>query len=256
LQEPDPLSLIFNPVGLGSVMSPAKAAEHQAATIAAAVLSETVPESVRENFERARKLHLYGVLEYEFFTAAPEYALLVFEAALRLRFLSYYDHEIPVFRRGVSGILEAEDFDAVRAARRTRLRRPDGSAVDLPAYLKGLLAWACREGLLPGRRSRIIDKVLVDMRNHSAHPTGCTVGTPPDSSRTLRTVAEYINRLWGEDTSGGRHFPGPLARRPRVVALARDGSASRQFAPEQVHEVRRTPAIGPMPSSWRRRERN
>lgn len=237
LQLPDPLSLPFNPIGFGGEMSPEDAAAHQARTIGAAVLADAVPETVRENFERARKLHLYGVLEYEFFTAAPEYALLVLEAALRVRFISYYDHEIPVFRKESADTLPAEDFDAVREARKTKLRRADGSKADLPTYLKALLAWARYKRLLPGRRSRIVDRALVELRNHSAHPTGRTIDAPPDSSRMLRTVAEYINRLWGEQTPGGRNFPGPLVRRPRVVALAADGSASRQFAPEQILEV-------------------
>jgi hypothetical protein len=237
LQQPDPLALIFNPVGLGGPMTPATAAEHQAAAISGAVLAEVVPKEVRENFERARKLHLYGVLEYEFFTAAPEYALMVLEAALRVRFLTYYDHEIPVIRRATPDTLRAEDFEAVRGARKTRLRRPDGSAAQLPIHLTALLAWSRRERLLPGRRSRVVDRALVEMRNHSVHPTGRTIEAPPGSSSMLRTVAEYINQLWGEQTAGGRHFPGPLARRPRVVALAADGSASRQFSPEQIFEL-------------------
>jgi hypothetical protein len=231
------MALIFNPVGLGGRMEPEDAARFQMEAIAAATLVDTVPTEIRENFERARKLHIYGVLEYEFFTAAPEYALLVLEAALRVRFVSYYDNRIPVFRGEEPGTLTAEDFDAVRAARRTRLRRADGSKADLPIYLKGLLAWARHERLLPGHRSRIVDRALVELRNHSAHPTGRTIEAPPGSSRMLRTVAEYINRLWGERTPGGRHFPGPIARRPRVVGLAPDGTASRQFAPTQIREV-------------------
>jgi hypothetical protein len=237
LQTPDEMALIFNPVGLGGRMEPEDAARFQMDAIAAATLVDAAPTEIRENFERARKLHIYGVLEYEFFTAAPEYALLVLEAALRVRFVSYYDHRIPVFRGEEPGTLPAEDFDEVRDARRTRLRRADGSKADLPIHLKALLAWARRERLLPGRRSRIVDRALVELRNHSAHPTGRTIEAPPGSSRMLRTVAEYINRLWGERTPGGRHFPGPIARRPRVVGLAPDGSASRQFAPAQILEV-------------------
>jgi hypothetical protein len=231
------MALVFNPIGLGGRMEPEDAARFQMEAIAAAALVDVVPTEIRENFERARRLHRYGVLEYEFFTAAPEYALLVLEAALRVRFISYYDHQIPVFRGEGPGTLPAEDFDAVREARRTRLRRADGSKADLPIHLKALLAWARHERLLPGRRSRIVDRALVELRNHSAHPTGRTIEAPPGSSRMLRTVAEYINRLWGEQTPGGRHFPGPIARRPRVVGLGPDGSASREFAPAQILEV-------------------
>lgn len=256
LQEPDELALIFNPVGLGPPISPEKAAEHQAATISAAILCEAVPESVCENFERARKLHLYGVLEYEFFTAAPEYTLMVLEAALRLRFLSYYDHEIPVLRRKVPGILEAEDFDTVRAVRKTRLRLPDGSGADLPIYLKGLLAWARRERLLPGRRSRIIDKVLVDTRNHSAHPTGRTIGTPPDSSRMLRTSPNT-------STAFGGATPPPAAISPGRSLAALGSSRSPATAPprgsshwSRSMRCRPAPATGSMSCTWRPRRRN
>jgi hypothetical protein len=98
LIEPDELTLAFNPYGLGGRLAPEDAADFQKASIARTVLAENVPEDVRENFERARKLHLYGVLEYEFFTAASDYALLVLEGALRVRFLTYYDDGIPVLR--------------------------------------------------------------------------------------------------------------------------------------------------------------
>ena len=237
LQAPDEMALVFNPIGFGGRMEPEDAARFQKEGIAAATLADAVPTEIKENFERARRLHLYGVLEYEFFTAAPEYALLVLEAALRVRFISYYDHQVPVFRGEEVATLPAADFDAVRGARKTKLRRVDGSRAELPTYLKALLAWARYERLLPGRRSRIVDRALVDLRNHSAHPTGRTIEAPPGSSRMLRTVAEYINRLWGEQTPGGRHFPGPIRRRPRGVGLAPDGSASRQFAPGQILEV-------------------
>lgn len=100
LQQPDERTLRFNPYGLGGRLAPEDAARFQAATIGRAVLADDVPQDVRDNFERARKLHLYGVLEYEFFTAAADYALLVLEGALRVRFLSYYSGGTPVGRRG------------------------------------------------------------------------------------------------------------------------------------------------------------
>jgi hypothetical protein len=87
------------PGGLGGRLAPADAASFQAASIAQAVLAEDVPEDVRSNFERARKLHLHGVLDYEFFTAAFDYALLVLEGALRARFLTYYDDGVPLLLR-------------------------------------------------------------------------------------------------------------------------------------------------------------
>jgi len=45
-----------------------------------------------------------------------------------------------------------------------------------------------------------------------------------DASRTLCRVAEHINKLWGADTPGGRTFPAPVARVPRIAARSSDGT--------------------------------
>lgn len=238
LQRPDELTLRFNPYGLGGRLAPGDAARFQAASIARAVLVADVPEDVRDNFERARKLHLYGVLEYEFFTAAADYALLVLEGALRLRFLSHYNGEIPVIRKNIEETLQARTFDDVRAARgRYWLRGSEGATHDLPVGTAALLDWARRERLLTGTRTRIVDRALAALRDHAAHPVTHTVEMPPQSARTLTDVAEVINKLWGQDTSGGRLFPSPLTRRARVAALAPDRSAATEMRLEQVHTV-------------------
>jgi hypothetical protein len=232
LQAPDPRSLRFNHIGFGSALSPEDAARHQARAIADAQLVDAVPGAILENFERARKLHLYGVLEYEFFTAAADYALLVLEAALRVRFLSYYDHRVPVCRGGQPIFLEVGEFDEVFAAKGIKLRRGEARE-PFPKYLRALLKWARAEALLPGRRSQIVDAALVELRNHAAHPTGRAINGPPESSRTLRDVAEYINCLWGVRTREGRLFGRPLCRRPRVAAVGPNGSTAEM----ELHHV-------------------
>jgi hypothetical protein len=132
LQAPDETSLRFSSFGLGGRLEPEDAAEFQAATIARAVLADDVPQDVRDNFERARKLHLHGVLEYEFFTAAGDYALLVLEGALRARFLAFYPDGIPLRRKGVDEVLHPATFEDVRDARGAQLRERDGATHQLP----------------------------------------------------------------------------------------------------------------------------
>jgi hypothetical protein len=80
LQEPDERALVFNPLGLGGRMPPEQAARFQAATIEPARLAEDVPEGIRDYWERVRPLHQHGVLEYEFFSAAADLALLAWKA--------------------------------------------------------------------------------------------------------------------------------------------------------------------------------
>jgi hypothetical protein len=233
---PDEASLVFSSFGLGGRLEPEDAAELQEATIARAVLADDVPQDVRDNFERARKLHVYGVLEYEFFTAAGDYALLVLEGALRARFLAFYAAGIPLLRKDAE-ILHAETFEDVIAARSARLRGADGTNHRLPLSADALLAWARREQLLAGTRAKIIEGILSERRNHAAHPVGHTINTPVDSARTLGDVAETINKLWGHDTPGGRLFPAPVARQPRVAAVAPDGKGGCEMRLEQVNQA-------------------
>ena len=219
-------------------LSPDEAARFQNEVVARATIIEAVPEAVRGNFERARKLHRYGVLEYEFFTAARDYVSLVLEGALRVRFVSFYDGRIPVQRGDQEEILTAADFDQVRKqARRSKLRGSDGTLGPLPRNTAHLLDWARREGLLTGSRSRIVDLFLSEIRNHAAHPVTHSLVMPPDSSGTIRDVAEFINKLWGHSTPGGRLFPSALSRTPRVVAQPPDGSGASEMRVRQVPDA-------------------
>ena len=237
LQTPDELTLAFNSFGLGGRLAPEDAADFQAASIARAVLAENVPDDVRDNFERARQLHLYGVLEYEFFTAAGDYALLVLEGALRVRFLAFYSDGVPLVRAGGEELLQASTFDDVLAARGAKLLGAAGATHPLPLGADALLSWARREQLLVGTRAKIIEGILSDRRNHAAHPVGHAINMPVDSARTLCDVAEVINKLWGHDTPGGRLFPAPLARSPMVAAVAPDGGGACAMRLEQVPEA-------------------
>jgi hypothetical protein len=184
------------------------------------------------------------VLEYEFFSAASDLSLLVIEGALRVRFLEFYEGRVPVVGRrkklkGAEATLLARAFDDVwRASRDWQLRPTTGSRTyPLPTGLEALLAWARREALLPGRRTRGVDKAIVNLRNWAAHPTSYTLQMPPSSARALRQTAEIINKLWGNDTPEGRLFQGPIERTPRVVGISADGTETVEVRLDQVPEL-------------------
>ena len=197
LQCPDELTLRFSPYGFGAVLSPEDAAAFQDASIAEAVLVEQVPDDVAANFARARQLFLYGVLEYTFFTAAADYVVLVLEGALRLRFISFYDGEIPVMRGDTAETLPVRSFDDVRGERKVSLRGVGGTKFPLPIGAGALLDWARREELI-GDRSGSTDDLLAQLRDHAAHPVSQKVIAPPAAATILVAVAELINALWTE----------------------------------------------------------
>lgn len=212
------------------------AAQHQVATIERTELAAVVPEAIREYFDRVRRLHVYGLLEYEFFSAACDLSLFAIEAALRVRFVEFYAQRLPVIAKGrrVARGTPPEQLTTFRGAEATHLvrsfddvwkaaphwqLRSDRGVHPIPTNLAALLAWARREGLLPGRRSRNMDRPLGALRNFAAHPTHYTLQTPPDSSRAIARSAEVINKLWGVDTPGGYLFSGPIRREPRVIGI-------------------------------------
>jgi hypothetical protein len=213
LQRPDDLTRRFNSLGFGGCLSPQDTARFQAATIASAQLVDDVPEGLRNSFDRVRKVHLYGVLDYDLFTIANHHVLLVMEGALRIRFLSYYESGMPVDKRGTPGVLALRTFDDVREAKShgMKLRDPNGVTHPLPLGSKALFAWARRERLLPGTLTRGVDQALSNLRNSAAHPTTYTVLMPVHSAGTIRDVAEIINKLWGARYARGTPVPRPQA---------------------------------------------
>src|ERR1700722_7180819 len=97
LLRPDEMTLRFAPGGLlldGRLRS-GDSLGHLRGSVEHARLVADVPEAVRDNFDRLRKVYLYGVLEYELFTVAEDFAYLVLEGAFRMRFLTYYDFKVP-----------------------------------------------------------------------------------------------------------------------------------------------------------------
>lgn len=249
LRRVDELTLRFSSFGLGGRMEPEASARFLFESLRRVVLADEVPEDVRLNFERVKRLHLYGLLEYDFFSAAVDLAHLVLEGAVRHRFVSYYEGRIPVFRGDDEDTLAVSVFDDVYEALRevrkqkSKLRLREGEGEPLPRGFSDLVGWARRRGLLPGQRNMIVLHSLVRLRNYAAHPERNSVDMPPESVRLLNDVAEIINKLWARDTVGGRLYPPPVARRPRVVALSDDGQASVQFgsvaAVRAVQEERR-----------------
>ncbi len=222
----------FTPLGLstgGHILTPEAAARFQQEAISRSDLMPAVPEDTRRSFERLRQLHTYGVFCYELYTAADDQSLLVFDQALRERFVQCYAGNVTVVdKHGKEVGLLVKSFDEVYEAlrrggghgQRWKLKLRNGEVVAFRPTFPGLLEWARSEGLLRGQRTRRLDEVYVRMRNRVAHPSSYGLITPVDSARSIRDLAEIINHLWGSPTAGGRLYPAPVAR--EICALCWD----------------------------------
>ncbi|MEU6553688.1 hypothetical protein ABZ915_25945 [Streptomyces sp. NPDC046915] len=241
LRAADDLSLAFNPYGLGGRMKPEDAAEFQQRQIADCDLTAGVAAGTRDSFERLRTVFAYGVLCYDVYTIVGDQALLIYEQALRDRFLEWCAGTI-TFRvpqaPDVTYTVTSYDDVKKRADRMTRQRAKlvvDTQAIEFNGMLHGLRLWARTAGLLRGRRSRAVEEALARLRNYVAHPSGHHVDTPVEAARTVRDLAELINQLWGHATPGGRLYPAPLRR--EVTVLSWNGSGRARMEPAHALTV-------------------
>jgi hypothetical protein len=229
LREPDPRTLGFLPngLGVGLAMYPEDSARHWQEVVARYELNPGVTEGTRHSFNDLRTAFAYGLFCYEIFTLVDSQALLVFEQALRDRFVDYHAGTVTFVQGTVAHKVPAASFADVLAFmdahRKPRLRLamsagPDTKTIEFNGMLAGLQRWARAAGLLAGQRNRSIESALSALRNDIAHPTEYHLVMPVDAARTLRDLAEIINNLWGFATPGGRLYPAPIERYPVAIA--------------------------------------
>lgn len=230
------------------LLKPEVAAAHIQRTVGVE-LDPAVPQTIRDSYDRVRSTHIYGLFDYSLFTAAGDLALLSLQQAFAERFIDYYNGVIPLVNQsGTERPISGESYEAVHAAffeKGSSHQRGDwyvkslvnpGGKSQFRGALSHFFAWARMERLLDGQRSKVFDRVLVRMRNRAAHPVSYKLSMPPDSALTIRDVAEFINRLWGARTPGGRIFPQPIGREAVVLGWARDGNSFIQGRPDQLIE--------------------
>jgi hypothetical protein len=229
---PDETTLRFSGYGFGGRLMPRDSAEFLAWQMSQTALAEEIPDDVREVFARVQKVFIYGLLDYDFFTVAASETHLALEGALRARFVSWYNNKIPLLVDGELESLTVATFnDLFRYLRDNRrggqTRLAEDPPESPPRSYPELFTWARARGLLAGQRNVGVFDGLVERRNDAAHPERHSVYMPPSVYRLMRDAAEIINHLWGVTTPGGRMFPGPVARLPRLFALSFDATAAK-----------------------------
>jgi hypothetical protein len=223
LQEPDERTLRFSPLGLGGRMRPEDAVDFQQHVVARHNLVAAVAEGTRQSFEQLRTIFGYGLLCYDIYTLVNDHALLVFEQALRDRFIDFHQGTVTFVspKDGQHEDVAAEKYEQVRqfVSRHRGWRLRVGSeTISFNAMLGGLLGWARAAGLFRGQRNRGVEQAIARLRNLVAHPDSYHLTTPVDAADTIGDLAEIINHLWGSPTPGGALYPAPVRRTIVVVA--------------------------------------
>jgi hypothetical protein len=166
---------------------------------------------------------------YAIFTLVNDRGLLVFEQALRDRFVDHHKGTVTFVdprdgsQHAVGAVTYQQMYDVVRKNRRWRLLLDDGQTMVFNGMLGDLRTWARRLGLLCGQRNRVIEQAIANLRNMAAHPD-YHLTTPVDAARTLSELAEIIDHLWAVATPGGRLYPAPIRREVVVMAWNATGT--------------------------------
>ncbi len=248
LVTPDERSQRFSSRGFSPsyLLTPESAAAHIQRTVNV-TLEAAVPQTMRDSYRRVCSTHVYGLFDYELFTAAGDLALLALQQAFAERLVDYYGGVIPIVNQaGKERLITARTYEAVHAAFFEKdgshhkgdwyiqSRAKPGQRTQFRGALGQFFGWARMEGLLDGQRSKLFDRILVRMRNRAAHATSYKLSMPTDSALTIRDVGEFINRLWGARTAGGRIFPERVKREMVVLGWATDGNTFMQQRPDAL----------------------
>jgi hypothetical protein len=231
----DERTLAFGPLGFGGSMQPEYSAESLQQVVARYELVPEVAEGTRRSFDQLREVFPYGLLCYDIFTLVEDRALLVFEQALRDRFIEFHQGTVTFAdpRTGQTRELTANRYEQVSEfiSRNRRLQlqiRGGPETMKFNGMLAGLREWARQEELLRGQRNRAVEQAIGRLRNHAAHPDAYHLTTPFDAANTLSDLAEIINYLWGSPTPGGRLYPAPV--RQTVIQLTWNAQTGESMA--------------------------
>src|SRR6266567_2794356 len=118
LVTPDERSQRFSSRGFSPsyLLTPESAAAHIQRTVNV-TLEAAVPQTMRDSYRRVCSTHVYGLFDYELFTAAGDLALLALQQAFAERLVDYYGGVIPIVNQaGKEKSINAPTYEAVHAA--------------------------------------------------------------------------------------------------------------------------------------------
>jgi hypothetical protein len=162
-------------------------------------LIPSVPGDVKEIFQHAKKLHIYGFFHYIFFTISQHYAYLTLESAIKNRYcMSFGDTNVLTNKKGETvemGKIDHQDVWDLCHRRGWRMEQLTINGEKFAATTKDLLDWLVKSKIATEWERKLCAKGM-NFRNIMSHLTHPLVFPPSYSVRALSFVADIINRLY------------------------------------------------------------
>ena len=159
-----------------------------------------VPEHVNRVFDDAKKLFIFGYLNYQFFTISQHYAYLALESAIRHRYnLSLGKTAKITNPKGESIEISPSWMDIHIFCKRNKGWNPKKIEVngeDFPYDNRRLLNWLVEKKIITKWERGQYD-IGINMRNILSHLEFAPIDVP--RSFTIKVIADRINRLFYSD---------------------------------------------------------
>jgi hypothetical protein len=172
------------------------------ASVASIQLIPQVPEGVRRTFDLAKRLYIYGHLEYGFFTVSLHYAHLAIDAALHARWSATLPASVLLTLHKKKKV---EKQETMLSPSHTKIRnfcktydwrvacvRVDGTP--FPFTVSMVIEELAAKGFLSKWQQKMIQEVDVEIRNSLTHLEFAPIHMP--SAHDLELAAETINELF------------------------------------------------------------
>lgn len=198
LLQPDKINSYFVKF---SDLTPETLAERHA-SIAGIQLIPQVPEGVERTFHRAKRLYVYGHLEYDFFTVSLHYAHLALDAALHARWSATLPATVLLTLHKKKSVEKQETMTSPSHMRIRNFCKLSGwrvAAVQVngqpfPHTVNMVIADLVSKSLLSKWQQKMIQEVDVEIRNSLTHLEFAPIHGP--SAHALELAAETINGLF------------------------------------------------------------
>ena len=172
--------------------------------ICAIQLIPTVPDEVKNIFEAAKELYVFGYFRWYFFTISNHYSYLAIESAVKHRFNQWLGDKVVLTCKKSNLSQEMIKPSYERISSFCRQKRKEGCncsklkvrGEDFPGNMPLLLDWLVKKGIqTEWQRDRL--KLAIDMRNTLSHLESVSILWPNPSG--LKIVAEQINTLYHQN---------------------------------------------------------
>jgi hypothetical protein len=198
LLKPHELSALFVKISDGKPLTLVE----RHASVAAIQLIPQVPEGVRRTFDIAKRLYVYGHLEYGFFTVSLHYAHLALDAALHARWSATLPPSVSLTLLKKKKVEKQETMLSPSHMKIRNFCKISGWRVasvqvdgtSFPFTVNMVIEELAAKGFLSKWQRRMIQEVDVEIRNSLTHLEFAPIHTP--SAHDLELAAGTINDLF------------------------------------------------------------